>query len=105
MGNIGTAVARHLVGDDAGVVVAAKDPSHADALAPQLRRLRTRTSVEDALTDAAVVVFALWLDDMKRRDHMVADYGFRGFERLPAAATMPAMSKTVVVQTPRQRND
>jgi 8-hydroxy-5-deazaflavin:NADPH oxidoreductase len=34
VGNIGTAVARRLVAGDQTVVVAAKDASHADTLAP-----------------------------------------------------------------------
>jgi 8-hydroxy-5-deazaflavin:NADPH oxidoreductase len=65
VGNIGTAVSRHLVGGDETVVVAAKDTSHADALAQQLGSRARATSVEDAITAADAVVFALWLDDMK----------------------------------------
>jgi predicted dinucleotide-binding enzyme len=65
VGNIGTAVARHLVDGGERVVVAAKDMSHADALAQQLGPRARAASVEDAITDAGVAVFALWLDDMK----------------------------------------
>lgn len=65
VGNIGTAVARHLVGGDKSVVVAAKDASHANALAQQLGPWARSASVEDAIASAEVVVFALWLDDMK----------------------------------------
>jgi predicted dinucleotide-binding enzyme len=65
VGNIGTAVARHLVGGDETVVVAAKDASHADALAQQLGSRARAASVEDAITAADAIVFALWLDDMK----------------------------------------
>jgi predicted dinucleotide-binding enzyme len=64
-GNIGSAVARLLVGGGETVVVAAKDASHADALAQQLGPRARAASVEDAITAADVVVFALWLDDMK----------------------------------------
>jgi 8-hydroxy-5-deazaflavin:NADPH oxidoreductase len=64
-GNIGSAVARHLVGGDETVVVAAKDASHAEALAEQLGRRARAASVEEAIAEADVVVFALWLDDMK----------------------------------------
>jgi predicted dinucleotide-binding enzyme len=66
VGNIGTTVARRLVAGDESVVVAAKDASHADALAEQLGPRARAASVEDAITDADVVVFALWLDDMKK---------------------------------------
>ena len=65
VGNIGTAVARHLVGGDESVIVAAKDAEHADALALQLGSRARAASVEEAITGADVVVFALWLDDMK----------------------------------------
>ena len=65
VGNIGTALARHLVGGDNSVVVAAKDASHAKALARQLGPRARSASVADAIAGAEVVVFALWLDDMK----------------------------------------
>jgi 8-hydroxy-5-deazaflavin:NADPH oxidoreductase len=65
VGNIGTAVASHLVGGDQSVVVAAKDASHADALAQRLGSRARSASVKDAIAGAEVVVFALWLDDMK----------------------------------------
>jgi len=65
VGNIGTAVARHLVAGDESVVVAAKDASHADALAQRLGPRARAAPVEDAISGADVVVFALWLDDMK----------------------------------------
>jgi 8-hydroxy-5-deazaflavin:NADPH oxidoreductase len=65
VGNIGTALARHLAGGDRDVVVAAKDASHADTLAQQLGPRARSASVEDAIAGADVVVFALWLDDMK----------------------------------------
>lgn len=65
MGNIGTAVARHLVAGDESVVVAARDASHADALAQQLGPRARAASVEEAITGADAVVFALWLDAIK----------------------------------------
>jgi predicted dinucleotide-binding enzyme len=65
VGNIGAAVARHLVAGNESVVVATKDESHADALAQQLGPRARAASVENAITDADVVVLALWLDDMK----------------------------------------
>ena len=65
VGNIGTAVARNLLGGGESVVVAAQDASHADALAQQLGPRARAASVEDAIAGANVIVFALWLDDMK----------------------------------------
>jgi predicted dinucleotide-binding enzyme len=64
-GNIGSTVARHLVSGGETAVVAAKDASHADALAQELGPRARAASVEDAITAAVVIVFALWLDDMK----------------------------------------
>src|SRR2546427_8081731 len=64
-GNIGKAVARHLVEGEERVVLAAHDESHARALANKLGELASATSVEKAVTDADVVVFAVWLDTLK----------------------------------------
>ena len=65
VGTIGSTLARHLVGGDEPVVLAAKDESHAEALALDLGPLARAASVEYAIATAGVVVFALWLDDMK----------------------------------------
>jgi predicted dinucleotide-binding enzyme len=65
VGNIGGAVARHLVAGGEPVVLAAKDESHTKALADELGPLARATSVEDALAGADAVVFALWLDAIK----------------------------------------
>jgi predicted dinucleotide-binding enzyme len=65
VGNIGSAVARHLAAGDEVVVVAAKDASHADALAQELGPRARAASVEDAIGGAEVVVFALRLNDIK----------------------------------------
>jgi 8-hydroxy-5-deazaflavin:NADPH oxidoreductase len=65
VGNIGRTLGGHLVGGDEPVVVAAKDESHAEALALDLGPLARAASVEYAIATAGVVVFALWLDDMK----------------------------------------
>src|SRR3989475_10072411 len=64
-GNIGKAVARHLVEGEERVVLAAHDESHARALANELGELASATSVEKAIMDADVVVFAVWLDTLK----------------------------------------
>jgi 8-hydroxy-5-deazaflavin:NADPH oxidoreductase len=65
VGNIGTAVARHLVSSGESVVVAARDAAHPDALATRLGSRARAASVEEAITAAEVVVLALWLDDMR----------------------------------------
>jgi 8-hydroxy-5-deazaflavin:NADPH oxidoreductase len=65
IGNIGGALARHLVGGGEPVVLAAKDESRAEALAQELGSLAHAASVEDAIAGADVVVFAVWLDTIK----------------------------------------
>jgi 8-hydroxy-5-deazaflavin:NADPH oxidoreductase len=65
VGNIGSAVARHLVGGDEPVVLAAKDESHAQSLANELGPLARAASTEDAVAGADTVVFAVWLDTIK----------------------------------------
>jgi predicted dinucleotide-binding enzyme len=65
VGNIGGAVARHLVAGGEPVVLAAKDESHTEALANELGPLARSSSVEDAIAGADAVVFALWLDAIK----------------------------------------
>jgi predicted dinucleotide-binding enzyme len=65
VGNIGGALARHLVGGGESVVLTAKDESRAEALARELGPLVRAASVEDAIADADVVVFAVWLDTIK----------------------------------------
>jgi predicted dinucleotide-binding enzyme len=64
-GNIGGALARHLVRGGESVVLAAKDEANAAALAQELGELARGASVEEALADADAVVFALWLDAIK----------------------------------------
>ena len=65
LGNIGKSVARHLVDGGEQVVLAARDESNATALANELGELASATSVEKAITDADVVVFAVWLATLK----------------------------------------
>jgi predicted dinucleotide-binding enzyme len=64
-GNIGGALARHLVGGGEPVVLAAKDEANAAALAQELGELARAASVEDAIEAADAVVFAVWLDTTK----------------------------------------
>jgi predicted dinucleotide-binding enzyme len=65
IGNIGSALARHLVDGGESVVLAAKDEAGPEALAQELGPLARAASVEDAVTGADVVVFAVWLDTIK----------------------------------------
>jgi predicted dinucleotide-binding enzyme len=65
VGNIGKAVARHLVHGGERVVLAARDRSNATGLANELGELASATSVDEAIADADVVVFAVWLDTLK----------------------------------------
>jgi len=65
VGNIGKSVSPELVDGGERVVLAARYGSHATALANELGELASATSVENAITDADVVVFAVWLDTLK----------------------------------------
>ncbi len=65
VGNLGGAVARHLVNGGEEVVLAAKDESRAQALADDLGPLAGAASVADAIDAADAVVFALWLDSLR----------------------------------------
>jgi 8-hydroxy-5-deazaflavin:NADPH oxidoreductase len=65
VGNIGGALARHLVRGGEPVVLAAKDESRAEGLAQELGQLARAASVDDAIASADVVVFAVYLDVMK----------------------------------------
>ena len=71
-GNIGGQVARHLVAGGEPVVLAARDESHAAALANELGPLASAASVRQAIGEANVVVLALWLDATKR---LIAENG------------------------------
>jgi len=65
LGNIGGAVARQLVAGGEPVILAAKDQSHADALAHELGPLARAASVDDAIADGDAVILAVWLDTIK----------------------------------------
>lgn len=62
IGNLGGALARHLVTGGESVLLAAKDKGKAKALADELGPLARAASVEDAIASADTVVIALWLD-------------------------------------------
>src|SRR5438105_49405 len=65
VGNIGEQVARHLVNGGEPVVLAARDESHAAALAKELGPSARAASVRQAIAEADVVVFAVWFDTIK----------------------------------------
>jgi predicted dinucleotide-binding enzyme len=65
VGNIGGAIARHLVRGGEPVVLAAKDRSRAEALAQDLGGSARAAEVDDAIASADAVVFAVWLDTMR----------------------------------------
>jgi 8-hydroxy-5-deazaflavin:NADPH oxidoreductase len=65
IGNIGGTLARHLVRGGEPVLLAAKDEANAAALAQELGELARAASVEEAITEADAVVFAVWLDTIK----------------------------------------
>jgi predicted dinucleotide-binding enzyme len=72
VGNICGSLARDLVNGGERVVLAAHNESNAQALAKELGELASATSVEKAITEADVVVFAVWLDTIKE---LIAEYG------------------------------
>ena len=72
VGNLGSALARHLVDGGEPVVLAAKHESRAEALAAELGPQARAASVADAIAGADVVVLAVWLDTM---EELVADAG------------------------------
>jgi len=65
VGNIAKSVARHRVDGGERVVLAARDEQNATALAKELGELASATSVEKAITEADVVVVAVWFDTLK----------------------------------------
>src|SRR6516164_8460208 len=65
VGNIGAVVARQLVAGGEPVVLASKDNARAESLAKTLGPLARGASVDEALSSADAVVFAVWLDTMR----------------------------------------
>jgi 8-hydroxy-5-deazaflavin:NADPH oxidoreductase len=65
IGNIGGTLARHLVRGGEPVVLAAKDEANAAELAQELGELARAATVDEAVAEADLVVFAIWLDTIK----------------------------------------
>ncbi|MEU3404957.1 NAD(P)-binding domain-containing protein [Streptomyces sp. NPDC006670] len=72
VGNIGAVLARNLVAGGESVVLAGKGAARAAAIADELGPRARAASVEDAITDADTVVFAVWLDAMRELIPQVA---------------------------------
>jgi 8-hydroxy-5-deazaflavin:NADPH oxidoreductase len=72
VGNVGGALARHLVRAGEPVVLAARDESATAALAGELGSLASAASVPDAIGAADVIVLAVWFDALKQ---VITDYG------------------------------
>ena len=62
VGEIGGAIARHLVSGGERVVVAARDEHHAAELAQALGELASAAPVGDAISQADAVVLAVWFE-------------------------------------------
>jgi 8-hydroxy-5-deazaflavin:NADPH oxidoreductase len=71
VGNIGGALARHLVRGGEQVVLAAREESNAAAVAGELGPLASSANVQEAIEAADVVVFAVWFDTLKQ---LVSEY-------------------------------
>src|SRR4029078_8205806 len=112
VGNIGSALARHLVAGGEPVVLAAKDESRAQALAGELVPLAGAASVEDAISGADTVVLAVWLDTMRElipayahvlKDKIVVDpsnpIGFDGSGQMMRTLPDGASGGAVVAET------
>ncbi len=73
VGQIGSGLARDLVRGGERVVLAARDQSHAQALAGELGDRATAAPVREAIADADVVVLAIWLDQSRALVPQIAD--------------------------------
>jgi predicted dinucleotide-binding enzyme len=65
VGNIGAAVAQHLVDGDESVILAANTEAKAAELAHRLGSLASAAPVADAMTQSDAIVFAVWFDPMQ----------------------------------------
>jgi len=64
-GTIGTTIARHLVKGGERVLLAGRDDAKAEQVASELGGSARATTVQKAIADADVIIFAVWLDAMK----------------------------------------
>lgn len=66
VGNVGGALARHLVDGGEPVMLAAREKPDAAALAGELGPLASAATVQEAIETADVVVLAVWFDALKQ---------------------------------------
>ena len=66
VGNIGGALARHLIEGGEPVMLAAREKPDAAALAGELGPLASAATVQEAIEAADVVVLAVWFDALKQ---------------------------------------
>jgi hypothetical protein len=66
VGNVGGALARHLVDGGEPVMLAAREKPDAAALAGELGPLASAATVQEAIEAADVVVLAVWFDALKQ---------------------------------------
>ncbi len=74
VGNLGKALARHLVNGGEPVVLAARDAADATAVADELGPRATAASIGKAIDTADTVILAVWLDAIREviADHSAA---------------------------------
>jgi 8-hydroxy-5-deazaflavin:NADPH oxidoreductase len=65
LGNIGSRVANNLVAGGESVILAARDPAKAQALAKKLGSQAEATSIEDAVKTADVLILGIWFETIK----------------------------------------
>jgi 8-hydroxy-5-deazaflavin:NADPH oxidoreductase len=65
IGSIGNPLARHLTRGGESLILAARDKDRVQALADELGTSARAASVEDAIAQSDVVIFAIWLDQMR----------------------------------------
>jgi 8-hydroxy-5-deazaflavin:NADPH oxidoreductase len=65
VGTMGSRIARRLAAGGEPLVLAAREPSRADALADELGPTARAASVDDAIAGADTVIVALWLDALR----------------------------------------
>ena len=64
-GNIGKVVAANLVKGNRPVIIASRKTEDAEALANNLGKLATATTVKSAIKEADVIILAVWFDTIK----------------------------------------
>jgi 8-hydroxy-5-deazaflavin:NADPH oxidoreductase len=65
LGTLGSRVANNLVAGGESVILAARDPAKAQALAKKLGSQAEATSIEDAVKTADVLILGIWFETIK----------------------------------------